>query len=131
MSAVLVQAVLLVFIMLALSNNFQILPESFHQYCKVIRVFVCMYVYVCVCVCVSLNNSGTTGPIWLNFFLLAPYWSGDGFRQKRFRIRGWVFPKIRKNRIPDPDFFCLKLTCDHTELTKKSLAKSVQPFRSY
>ena len=64
------------------------------QYYKVIRVFVCL------CVCLKLNNSGTAGPIWPNFFLLAPYWPGDGFRQKRFRIRGLVFPKIRKNRFP-------------------------------
>ena len=54
----------------------------------------------CLSVCVCLHNSGTAGPIWLNLFLLAPYWSGDGFRQKRFRIRSPVFPKIRKNRFP-------------------------------
>ena len=50
-------------------------------------------------VCVCLNNSGTAGPIWLNLFLLAPYWSGDGFRLKNFRIRDPVFPEIRKTRI--------------------------------
>ena len=65
-----------------------------NQYYKVIRVFVCLYV------CLKLNNSGTAGPIWLNFFLLAPSWSRDGFRLKKFRIRGPVFPKIRKNRFP-------------------------------
>ena len=58
---------------------------------------VCLSVCVCVCVCVSFNNSGTAGPIWPNFFLLAPYWSGDGFRLKNFRIRDPVFPEIRKN----------------------------------
>ena len=59
----------------------------------------CLYVclYVCVCVCVCLHHSGTAGPIWLNLFLLAPYWSGDGFRLKNFRIRDPVFPEIRKN----------------------------------
>ena len=59
-----------------------------NQYYKVIR-------FVSVCVC--LHNSGTAGPIWLNLFLLAPYWSGDGFRLKNFRIRDPVFPEIRKN----------------------------------
>ena len=56
--------------------------------------------YVCVSICVSLNNSGTAGPIWLNFSLLAPSWSRDGFRPKKFRIRDPNFPEIRKN----PDF---------------------------
>ena len=42
---------------------------------------------MCVCVCVRLNNSGTAGPIWLNFFLLALSWSEGGFRPKNFRIR--------------------------------------------
>ena len=55
---------------------------------------------VCLYVCVCLHHSGTAGPIWLNLFLLAPYWSGDGFRLKKFRIRDPVFPEIRKN----PDF---------------------------
>ena len=64
---------------------------SKYQYYKVIRVFVCMSV------CVCLHHSGTAGPIWLNLFLLAPYWSGDGFRLKNFRIRDPVFPEIRKN----------------------------------
>ena len=44
--------------------------------------------YVCLCVCVWLNNSGTAGLIWLNFFLLALSWSEGGFRPKK---------------IPDPD----------------------------
>ena len=60
-------------------------------------------------VCVCLHHSGTAGPIWLNLFLLAPYWSGDGFRQKRFRIRGRVFPKIRKNKFPAKIGFLEKL----------------------
>ena len=50
---------------------------------------------VCVCVCVRLNNSGTAGPIWLNFFLLAPSWSQGGFRPNKFWIRDPVFPEIR------------------------------------
>ena len=73
------------------------LQAAIHQYYKVIRVFVCMSV------CVCLHHSGTAGPIWLNLFLLAPYWSGDGFRLKNFRIRDPVFPEIRKN----PDFRAL------------------------
>ena len=28
------------------------------------------------------HNSGTAGPIWINFFLLAPSWSQGGFRPK-------------------------------------------------
>ena len=80
-------------------SNMQSESVSFlYQYYKVIRVFVCLS--VCMCVCVSLNNSKTAGPIWLNLFLLAPYWSGDGFRLKNFRIQDPVFPEIRKN----PDF---------------------------
>ena len=59
-----------------------------YQYYKVIRVFVCL----------SLNNSGTAGPIWLNFFL-ALYCSGDGFRPIKFRIWDPVFPEIWKNRF--------------------------------
>jgi len=42
-------------------------------------------------------SSKTAGPIWLNFFLLAPSWSRDGFRPKKFRI--WFFWKSRKTRI--------------------------------
>ena len=37
-------------------------------------------------------SSGTAGPIWLIFFLLAPSWSRDGLRPKKFRIRDPVFP---------------------------------------
>ena len=70
---------------------------------------------VCLFVCLSLNNSGTAGPIWLNYFLLAPYCSRDGFRQKRFWIRGPVFPKIRKNQFPAKIFI-------------KYLSKNVQIF---
>ena len=38
----------------------------YHQYYKVIRVFVCLC--VCVSVCVCLHNSGTAGPILLSLF---------------------------------------------------------------
>ena len=44
-------------------------------------MFACLF--ACVFVCVRLNNSGTAGPIWLNFFLLAPSWSQSGFRLKK------------------------------------------------
>ena len=54
----------------------------------------------CLFVCSRPISSGTAGPIWLNFFLLAPSWSRDGFRPKKFRIRDPDFPEIRKN----PDF---------------------------
>ena len=56
--------------------------------------------FACLCVCSRPISSRTAGPIWLNFFLLAPSWSRDGFRPKKFRIRDPVFPEIRKN----PDF---------------------------
>ena len=46
--------------------------------------------------CLRIISSGTAGPIWLNFFLLAPSWSRDGFRPKKFRIRDPVFPEIQK-----------------------------------
>ena len=55
--------------------------------------------FACVFVCLWPISSGTAGPIWLNFFLLAPSWSRDGFRPKKFRIQDPVFPKIRKNRF--------------------------------
>ena len=64
------------------------------------KVVGSLSVCVCVFVCVRLNNSGMAGPILVNFFLLAPSWSESGFRPKKFRIRGLVFPKIRKNRFP-------------------------------
>ena len=56
-----------------------------------------MFAYMCVCL--RPISSGMAGPIWLNFFLLAPSWSRDGFRPKKFRIRDPDFPKIRKNRF--------------------------------
>ena len=56
--------------------------------------------FVCASVCLRPISSGTAGPIWLNFFLLAPSWSRDGFRPKKIRIRDPVLPEIRKN----PDF---------------------------
>ena len=34
------------------------------------------------CLYVWPISSGTAGPIWLNFFLLAPSWSQGGFRPK-------------------------------------------------
>ena len=103
--------------------------KEYNQYYKVIRVFVCLYV------CLKLKNSGTAGPIWLNLFLLAPHWSGDGFRQKRFWIRSPVFPKIWKNQFPtkigfsgssekpDPEFFCLKPPRDQDGANKKRLSQ--------
>ena len=54
----------------------------------------------CMLACLRPISSGTAGPIWLNFFLLALSWSRDGFRLKKFRIRHPVSPEIRKN----PDF---------------------------
>ena len=39
------------------------------------------------------------GPIWLNLFLLAPSWSQDGFRSKKFRIRDPDFPEIQKHPV--------------------------------
>ena len=36
--------------------------------------------------CLRPISSRTAGLIWLNFFLLAPAWSRDGFRPKKFRI---------------------------------------------
>ena len=40
-----------------------------------------------LCVCLRSISSRTAGPIWLNFILLAPSWSREGFRPKKFRIR--------------------------------------------
>ena len=39
------------------------------------------------------------GPIWLNLFLLAPSWSQDGFRSKKFRIQDPDFPEIQKHPV--------------------------------
>ena len=41
----------------------------------------------CLCAWWRPISSGTAGPIWLNLFLLAPSWSRDGFRPKKFRIQ--------------------------------------------
>ena len=41
-------------------------------------------VYVCTYACLRPISSRTAGPIWLILFLLAPSWSGDGFRPKKF-----------------------------------------------
>ena len=53
-----------------------------HPYFKVVGSL-----YVCLCVCVRLNNSGTTRPIWLFFFVSS------------ILITGWFSAK----RIPDPE----------------------------
>ena len=43
------------------------------------------------------SHSGTPGPIWLNFFLLAPSLAWGDFRSKKIRICGPVFSrKIQK-----------------------------------
>ena len=54
-------------------------------------MFACMYV-------TYLLRNGWTD--LANIFLLAPSWSRDGFRPKKFRIRDPDFPEIWKN----PDF---------------------------
>ena len=41
--------------------------------------------------CILPISSGTAGPIWLNFFLLAPSWSRDGFRPKKIPDAGSGF----------------------------------------
>ena len=75
---------------------------------------------VCLRVCLLPISSGTAGPIWLYFFLLAPSWSWDGFRPKKFRIRDPDFPEIRKNKSdPGSGFFCQKPPLAKTELTQK------------
>ena len=58
--------------------------------------------FVCMLVTYLLRNGWTD---LAKFFLLAPSWSRDGFRLKKFRIRDPVFPEIRKN----PDFRVLLL----------------------
>ena len=79
--------------------------------------FLSICMYVCMYVCLKLNNSGTAGPIWLSLFLLAPSWSRDGFRLKKFQIRGPVFPKIRKNLFWREiiKYFCKKYSNFHVE----------------
>ena len=64
----------------------KLLIMRLNPYSKVVRSLS-----VCVCVCVRLNNSGTAGPIWLNFFLLVLSWSQGGFRPKQIRIRDPIF----------------------------------------
>ena len=54
--------------------------------------------FACVFVCMLPISSGTAGPIWLNFFLLALSWSRDGFRPQKFRIRDPDYPE-------NPDFW--------------------------
>ena len=78
-------------------------------------------------VCVSLNNSGTAGPIWLNFFLLAPPWSEDGFRLKKIPDPGSGFsentekPILAGNRIRN--FLCLKPPRDQDGANKKKFSQ--------
>ena len=48
---------------------------------------------VCVYVCLKINDSGTAGLIWLNFCLLAPTWSRDGFKPKN--LEKSVLTKLR------------------------------------
>ena len=76
------------------------LPEKLMCYQSILQSNKGFCLCVCLCVCVCLHNSGTAGPIWLSLFLLAPSWSRDGFRSKKFRIQDPDFPKIWKN----PDF---------------------------
>ena len=57
------------------------------------------YKVISVFVCLKLNNSGTAGLIWQNFFLLALSWSRDGFRPKSSGSGIRFFRKSRKTRI--------------------------------
>ena len=74
--------------------------SPYYIYLYYIARCLCICLFVCVYVCLRPISSGTAGPIWLKFFLLAPSWANLGFRPKKFRIRDPVFPEIRKN----PDF---------------------------
>ena len=55
------------------------------------KLIWCTHLYYiatrCLRVCLWPISSWTAGPIWLNFYLLAPSWSRDGFRPKKFGIR--------------------------------------------
>ena len=83
-------------------------------------------------VCLKLNNSGTAGPIGLNFFLLALSWSRDDFRLKKFRIRDLVFPMIRKTRFWREiiNYFCKKYLNFHVENRRNNSAKRLYKFCS-
>ena len=55
--------------------------------------------FACVFVCLWPISSGTAGPIWLNFFLLAPSWSRNGLGQKNSGSGIRIFRKSGKTRI--------------------------------
>ena len=55
---------------------------------------------VCVCVCVRLNNSGTAGPIWLNFFFVSSVLVTGWFQAKKNPDQGSGFSgNPEKNRF--------------------------------
>ena len=56
------------------------------------------YLRVCLRVCLLPISSGTAGPIWLNFFLLAPSWLWGGFRPKKSGSGIRFFRKSGKTR---------------------------------
>ena len=63
-----------------------------------VRIFQVNYMmFVCLRVCLWPISSGTAGPIWLNFFLLALSWSQGGFRPKNSGSR--IFWKFGKNMV--------------------------------
>ena len=68
--------------------------SGFYLLAMHIHIFIYLYYIAtrCLRVCLRTISSETAGPIWLNFFLLAPSWSRDGFRPKIFRIRDPIFP---------------------------------------
>ena len=81
--------------------------------------------YVCLYVCVPLNNSGTAEPIWINFFLLAPSWSRDGFRLKKIG-----FSENPENPILAGNFktFLQKYSNFHVKNLRNNNAKQLYQF---